>query len=1163
MSSSPIFDRSSIKASLGPMPVSHPPEHPELSHEDRWALMEAFIKEKGLTKHHIESYNRFVEHLLGEIIKEESVIEIPTSGLKVEIKGFRLGEPQVKEVDGSVNRSITPMECRYRNLTYAAPLYITLVPKENGFEGHPVEVLIGYIPIMIRSVKDPTSRMSKEELIAIGEDPRDPGGYFIIDGSERVIVIQEDLAPNRIIVDYGQESLNITHTAKVVSATVGYRVPVILDRHKDGTLHVSFPAVPGKIPFVVLMRALGLERDIDIALAVSPDPEIQKELFVSFVQASAITTVEDALDYIGSRVAVGQARESRIERAKYILDNYFLPHLGTKPEDRIKKALFLGQMACKLLELVLGRRPPDDKDHYANKRLKLAGDMLAIQFRVAFRAFLRDFRYQLERARIRDRKISLSLYVRSDIITERLRHAMATGTWAGGRTGVSQILDRTNWMAMLSHMRRVISPLSRSQPHFEARDLHGTQWGRLCPFETPEGPNCGLVKNLALCATISVGVDEKEVEEKLYELGVVPILKVFEDLREGRLSHEEIRGWAKVFLNGTIIGYHPDGEKLVKELRRLRRQGRIHYEVNVAHYKTQYINEVYVNCDAGRIIRPLLVVENGRLKITKRDVEDLKSGRCTFEDLVKRGVIEFLDAEEEEDALIALNPTEITPRTTHVEIWPHAILGAGASIIPYAEHNQSPRNTYEAAMVKQALGFYAANFCLRMDSRAHLLHYPQKPLVQTKTLDILGFNDRPAGQNMVVAVMSFTGYNMEDAVIMNKSSVDRGLARSTFFRTYETEERKYAGGLEDRIEIPSEKVIGRRGSEAYAKLEADGIVRVEAEVRGGDVIIGKTSPPRFVEEYRGYGFLTQRRKDTSVTVRHGEKGWVDMAVITTSGEGYKLVKVRVRDLRIPEIGDKFASRHGQKGVIGALIPQYDMPYTVDGITPDLIINPHALPSRMTLGQLMESIAGKVAALRGKFVDGTPFFEESIESLKKQLLAFGYPMDGTEPMYDGRTGELVGNPIFIGIVYYQKLHHMVADKIHARARGPIQLLTRQPTEGRAREGGLRFGEMERDTLIGHGAAALLRERMLESSDKTVIYVCELCGFIGWFNRRKQVYECPIHGTKGVLHPVVVPYAFKLLLQELMSMGIKPRIMLADKFEYLTKRDEKKFLRISWS
>jgi DNA-directed RNA polymerase subunit B len=1147
MSSIAISDKRYVHSSLGPIPMPHF-ESKALSLDDRWNIIKLFIKEKGITKHHIESYNNFISKILGDIILEEPVIETSIPGFKVVIKGYRVGEPQVKEVDGSINRYITPMECRHRDLTYAVPIYITLIPYENDIPGTSVEVYIGEIPLMVKSNKDPLSNMSEEELIKIGEDPRDPGGYFIIDGTERIIVAQEDLAPNRVIVDYGQEGLNVTHTAKVVSSTIGYRVPIMLDRHKDGTLHISFPAVPGKIPFIILMRALGLERDIDIALAISPDPEIQRELLASFIQSSDIATVDDALDYIGSRIAIGQSRESRIERAKFVLDRYLLPHIGSKPEDRIRKALFLGQMACKLIEFIIRRRPVDDKDHYANKRIKLAGDMLALLFRVTFKTFIRDLRYQLERAKLRERRFNIALYVRSDIITERIKHAMATGTWIGGRTGVSQILDRTNWLSSISHMRRVISPLSRSQPHFEARDLHGTQFGRLCPFETPEGPNCGLVKNLALMSTISVGIDEKEIEVLLYSMGVVKILDVFNKLREGELGYESIRNWGKIYLNGTLIGYHPNAEKLVHDLRYMRRNGKINYEVNVAHYKTQYINEVYINCDQGRILRPLLICENGRLKISREHIARLREGATTFEDLLKLGVVELLDAEEEENALIAVHPEEATSETTHVEIWPPTIMGVAASTIPYAEHNQSPRNAYQSAMAKQALGFYMANLLLRVDTRAHLLHYPQIPLVQTRALSVIGYNDRPSGQNMVLAVMSYTGYNMEDALIMNKSSVDRGLARSNFFRLYSTEELKYAGGQEDRIEIPDSKTLGYRGKEAYMKLDEDGIVKAEIIVKGGEVLIGKTSPPRFVEEYKGYGILAQRRKDSSITVRHGEIGWVDSIFITTTVEGHRLIKVRVRDLRIPEIGDKFASRHGQKGVIGALIPQYDMPYTSDGITPDAIINPHALPSRMTLGQLMESIAGKVAALRGKLVDGTPFFEEDINELKKQLILFGYPMDGTEPVYDGRTGELVGQPIFIGIVYYQKLHHMVADKIHARSKGPVQLLTRQPTEGRAREGGLRFGEMERDAIIGHGASALLKERMLESSDKAIIHVCELCGFIGWYNKKKELYECPIHGDKSNLHPIAVPYAFKLLIQELMSMGIKPRLILSDKYRY---------------
>ncbi|MEM1841668.1 MAG: DNA-directed RNA polymerase subunit B'', partial [Ignisphaera sp.] len=684
MSSISISDKRRVHSSLGPIPLAHF-ESKILSPDDRWAIIELFIREKGITKHHIESYNNFISKTLGDIILEEPVIETSIPGFKVVIKGYRIGEPQIREVDGSVNRYVTPMECRHRDLTYSIPIYITLLPYENDIPGTPIEVYVGEVPLMVKSSKDPLSNMSEEELIRIGEDPKDPGGYFIIDGTERIIVAQEDLAPNRVIVDYGQEGLNVTHTAKVVSSTIGYRVPIILDRHKDGTLHVSFPAVPGKIPFVILMRALGLERDIDIALAVSPDPEIQRELFASFIQSSEIAAIDDALDYIGSRIAIGQARESRIERAKFVLDRYLLLHVGMKPEDRIKKALFLGQMACKLIEFMLGRRPVDDKDHYANKRIKLAGDMLALLFRVTFKTFIRDLRYQLERVKLRERRFNIALYVRSDIITERIKHAMATGTWIGGRTGVSQILDRTNWLSSISHMRRVISPLSRSQPHFEARDLHGTQFGRLCPFETPEGPNCGLVKNLALMSTISVGIDEKTIETLLYNMGVIGILEIFNKLREGELSYESIKNWGKVYLNGTLIGYHPDTEKLVYELRNMRRNGKLHYEVSVAHYKTQYINEVNINCDQGRILRPLLVCEKGMLMISRELISKLREGRLSFEDLLRLGVVELLDAEEEENALIAVHPEEATIETTHVEIWPPTIMGVAASTIPYAE----------------------------------------------------------------------------------------------------------------------------------------------------------------------------------------------------------------------------------------------------------------------------------------------------------------------------------------------------------------------------------------------------------------------------------------------------------------------------------------------
>jgi DNA-directed RNA polymerase subunit B len=1108
-------------------------------------ITESFFKVRGLVRQHLDSFNDFLRNKLQEVIDEQGEITTEIPGLKIKLGKIRFDKPGIRETDRGPLREITPMEARLRNLTYSVPLYLTMIPIENNIEGEPVEVYIGDLPIMLKSIADPTATLPPEKLIEIGEDPKDPGGYFIVNGTEKVIVAQEDLATNRVLVDYGKSGSNITHVAKVTSAAAGYRVQVVIERLKDSTIQVSFATVPGKIPFVILMRALGFTTDRDIVYAVSLDPEIQNELLPSLEQASSITTVEDALDFIGNRVAVGQKRENRIQKAEQVIDKYFLPHLGTSPEDRKKKGYYLASAVNKLLELYLGRREPDDKDHYANKRVRLAGDLFTSLFRVAFKAFMKDLVYQLEKSKVRGRRLSLTALVRADIITERVRHALATGNWVGGRTGVSQLLDRTNWLSMLSHLRRIVSSLARGQPNFEARDLHGTQWGRMCPFETPEGPNSGLVKNLALLAQISVGINESTVEKFVYDQGVLKVEDIITKVTEEGEDIEKYLTWSKVYINGRLVGYYPDGKELAEKIREARRSNKLSDEINVAHIVTEYINEVRINCDSGRVRRPLIVVKDGKPLVTEQDIERVSKGEITFDDLVKEGKIEFLDAEEEENAYIALNPEDLTKEHTHLEIWPPAILGITASIIPYPEHNQSPRNTYQSAMAKQALGLYAANYQIRTDTRAHLLHYPQKPLVKTRMLDVIGYNERPAGNNAILAVMSYTGYNMEDAIIMNKSSVERGMYRSTFFRLYVTEEVKYPGGQEDKIMVPEAGTKGYKGKDYYRLLEDNGIVPPEVDVKGGDVLIGKVSPPRFLQEFKELA-PEQAKRDTSIVTRHGEMGTVDLVLVTETAEGNKLVKVRVRDLRIPEIGDKFATRHGQKGVIGMLISQADMPYTPKGVVPDIILNPHALPSRMTIGQIMEALAGKYAALTGKVADATPFIETpKINEIKKGILESGFLPDGTEVVYDGRTGQKVKNRVLFGVVYYQKLHHMVADKMHARARGPVQILTRQPTEGRAREGGLRFGEMERDCLIGFGTAMLIKDRLLDNSDKVTVYVCDQCGYIGWYDRNKNKYVCPIHGDKTTLHPVTVSYAFKLLLQELMSMVIAPKLILGDK------------------
>ncbi len=1117
----------------------------EISQDDLLLLQKSFFKEKGLVRQHLDSYNKFIDDGIQEVVDEtgEINVEIPEMPYSIKFGQLWIIDPQSKisgtyitEVDGT-KHEIFPMEARFRNLTYSAPLALEMTPIIDGREQEPELVLIGNLPVMLKSKLCILSQLTPEELIEHGEDPNDPGGYFVVNGSERVVVAMEDLAANRVLIDIDMRGAKPVYQAKIFSTTVGFRARIQLRMKSDKALYVSIPGVPTEIPFMILMRALGLESDKEIVETVSPEKIIQNELEASFEKATGFDTIKDATMFIGNRVAHGQIEEYRIQKAENIIDRNFLPHIGRTIEKRVEKALFLGEMACRVIELKLGRRQPDDKDHFKNKRLKLAGPLLADLFRIAFRNLCRDIKYQLERMGIKRQMITVSAAVRPGIITDRLQHALATGNWGRGRVGITQLLDRTNTVSTLSHLRRLQSPLSRSQPNFEARDLHPTHWGRLCPNETPEGSNCGLVKNLALAASISVSVDPEKIKQILYRMGVVPTQETNEALR--------ISG-AKVFVDGCIIGYCMSPQELVDELRRKRGKGEISTEINIANFSLYGgSEEIYVNCDEGRVRRPLIVVENGLAKIQSDHIEKIRSGELTWENLIKKRIIEYIDAEEEENVFVALNLNEVTPEHTHVEIASYTMLGICASIIPYPEHNQSPRNSYEAAMAKQALGINVTNFIHRVDSRSHILHHPQTPLTKTKPMDIIGYDLRPSGQNCVVAIVSFEGYNMEDALIFNKASIERGLARSTFYRIYSAECRQYLGGLRDRFVLPETGIRGYRGEQYYRLLEPDGIVSLESEVTGGDVLIGRTSPPRFLEEYKEFEIKGPTMRDTSVDVRQSETGVVDDIFITETREGSKLVKVRVRDQRIPELGDKFASRHGQKGVIGMIVPQEDMPFTPEGIVPDIIVNPHAMPSRMTIGQFLESMAGKVAAARGRPVDGTPFTNERPEQLKRELVKLGFSHTGREILYNGVSGEKFVADIFMGIVYYQKLHHMVADKIHARARGQVQMLTRQPTEGRARGGGLRFGEMERDCLIGHGAAMLLRDRLLEESDKYLLYVCENCGFIAYYDIKQRRYMCRLCEEKAQISPVIVSYAFKLLLQELMSLCVAPYLKLKER------------------
>jgi DNA-directed RNA polymerase subunit B len=1107
-----------------------------------WPLINDILRREGVARQHLNSYNEFMERGLQSIIDEVGEIEIETAEYpyKIKLGKIKLQQPRIMELDGSITH-VAPVEARLRNLTYASPVMLECSIVEDGKILESRFIHVGDMPVMAKSNACILHNLVEPKLIELGEDPRDPGGYFVINGSERVIVGLEDLSYNKIIVDVEETTGALLYKAKVYSSIVGYRAKLELIMRPDGSVVAKIPGSPVDIPLITLVRALGLESDRDIANAVSLNEAIQDELEPSFEKIGEITTSRDSIVYISKRIAPGMLEEFQIKRAETLLDWGLLPHLGKNPDNRHEKALFLGEATSKLIELKLGWIDTDDKDHYGNKVIKFAGQMLADLFRTAFRNLIRDMKYQLERSGQKRGINAVAAAVRPGIISDKLNNAIATGNWGRGRVGVTQLLDRTNYMSTISHLRRIQSPLSRSQPNFEARDLHATHFGRICPAETPEGSNCGLVKNLALSAIISVSVPSAEIIEKMYELGVQHVDEANENLR---------RKGARVFVDGKLIGYAENGRSTADTLRNFRRSGKIHSHVGVYFYSSgnpNATNRLYISCNAGRVLRPLSIVAEGKNLATSEIIEKISKKFLSWSDLLYMGIMELVDANEEENCYISMDVHKLESNNTHLEIFPSAILGVGASIIPYPEHNQSPRNTYESAMAKQSLGFSTPLMNASTYVRQHFMLYPQTPTVSTKAISLLGLDDRPTGQNCVVAVLPFEGYNIEDAIVFNKSSVERGLGRTFFYRVYEAEAKQYPGGMKDSFELPESdtNIRGYRGEKAYRLLEHDGAIMHESVVTGGDILIGRTSPPRFMEEYKEFEVKGPYRRDTSIGVRPSENGVVDTVIMTQSVEGGKMYKIRVRDMRVPEIGDKFASRHGQKGVIGMLVNQEDLPYSEDGVVPDIMINPHAFPSRMTVGQFMESLGGKAASLRGTIVDGSAFLGEKFDSIKGILEKHGFKHSGKETMYDGRTGKKFPADVYMGIVYYQKLHHMVADKIHSRARGQVQMLTKQPTEGRARGGGLRFGEMERDCLIAYGASMMLKDRLLEESDKAEINVCERCGLLSYYDVKQRRFICRVCGEKSKISSVVIAYAFKLLLQEMMSLNVAPRLLAREK------------------
>jgi len=1083
---------------------------------DKHLLIRKYLEQHSLVESNITSFNNFVEKRMQEIVDELSESLPKGEDIEIKLGKIRVDKPVIVEADGSITH-ITPAEARLRNQTYSAPIFLEITTKQNN-QIESQEVEIGRIPVIVKSNSCNIAGKNKEELIELFIDPHEVGGYFMINGNERVMVMAEDLAENQPFIEKSKDKPML----RIFSRRGSYRIPMSIIETNEGIIELSFSRFKN-IPAIVILKALGMTKEADISKHVDKETD---SLIVNLYEFADITTPEDAMMYIAEKTALQGTKKEILDRVKQRIDSYLLPHIGLDKEKRNEKALTL----CKFIkQFLVAKEDPNsltDKDHYANKRVRLSGDLLADLFRVNLNMLVRDIQHSLQKIQKRKKFYSLKTIAKSTLFTHRVESAIATGNWIGERSGVTQNMDKTNFLAVLSQLQRVSSSLPGEQENFLARTLHPTHYGRFCPVETPEGTEIGLRKNLAILAKVSTRVELNEAEFKniLIEVGM-------------KEEKEEEVG-SDVFYNGRFIGHALGHGQFIKSLKQKRRAGELPTEMSIRYDKT--LNIILISSEIGRVLRPLVIVENGKPLLTEEHMNGLKKGTLGWSGLVKEGIIEYVDAAEEENALVALTKLDLTEESTHLEVDPIDLLGLITSLVPFPNYDQSARLMRGSKTQKQGLGLYAANFLCRVDTDVSILHYPQKPIVRSFVYDTLDVY--PAGQNVVVAVMTHEGYNMEDAVILNKASVDRGLGRSTYFRPYSSNELNYAGGLKDEIVIPEKGTSGYRTEESYKFLEGDGIVYPEARLSSGEVVIGKTSPPKFLSESREIS--VKARKEASSVIRQEEKAIIDSVFITQNSEGNKIVQVRSRDLRIPELGDKFATSHGQKGIIGMLISDNDMPFTSRGVKPDLIFNPHGIPGRMTVGYLLELLCGKVGSLSGQIMDATGFSGSNSQGLEDQLKELGFRYDGKETLYNGVTGKMMESKIFVGNMYYLKLKYMVSNKMHARASGKVTLLTRQPIEGRARGGALRLGEMEQQALVAHGASLLLKERY--DADKVVIHICSKCGAVAIEdNIRSKVY-CPLCGSIEA-EPVEVSYAFKLLIDEIQGIHLTTKFDLKNKYE----------------
>jgi DNA-directed RNA polymerase II subunit RPB2 len=1115
----------------------------------------------------------------------------------LEFNNPQFKKPTIFENNGAV-LPMMPNDARLRNLTYAAPLFVdisvTYVEIDNTNGGKQAvrkrlfpNVHLGKIPVMVGSEYCLLKNQAHMNPARVGECAEDMGGYFIIQGGERVCISQERMSENRPFVF--RNNRNATKELEVIEVkSIGPdndQVPksnsVRIMYHPKNSqillLRCTLPRMKAPIPLFIVFRALGIASDREVVkLIVGPqgDNAFDSIIDESIMESSHVQTQEQAIEVMSTYVKTWSTRGARPQMVvRDILSEELFPHIGSE-DKAYDKACFLAHMTRKVLWVSTGRIPNDDRDAYPNKRVDLPGFLLANLFRTHFATMLvKDIKTYLAKeihggswkATGNFEEIlnisNIHKVIKSTNLEVGMKTCLATGNFgsakAGGpsKNGVSQVLNRLNYISGLSHLRRVSTPIEKTGKLIAPRKLHNTQFGYICPCETPEGHSVGVVKNMSTTAIVSIFSNPRSVYD------FIAGLKTLDPLNKETImaKHSD----ARVFLNGAWIGTMgvQATETTIKALRDAKRSCQLHPQTGII-WKVG-LKELWITTEAGRMLRPLLYAPALREVLQNKMLEGQIQAMTTWEEFMLwktpegRHLVEYIDPGETEGCVIAMSQKDVVDESkTHSEIHASTILGSLASNIPFPDHNQSPRNAYQSAMGKQAMGMYALNYRERFDAMSHLLCYPQIPLVSPFVSKFYGSEKMPSGQNIVVAIMTYTGYNQEDSIMINRSFLQRGGFRSIFYRTYKDEEKKnQSSGEEERFFKPDSQATRQMKNANYEKLGEDGFVPENHYVDNEDILIGKVVPLRIPT-----GMVvpagTKKYRDVSRTMRNNEIGWVDRIFRNRNGEGYSFAKVRVRQDRIPEIGDKFSSRHGQKGTCGMILNAEDMPQTASGVVPDIIINPHCIPSRMTIAQLMETLLGKVGCEVGALGDGTPFGNCTVDGLASLLRDdLGMEPHSNEILYNGFTGRQMETNIFVGPVFYQRLRHCSADKMHSRASGPLVMLTRQPAEGRAREGGLRFGEMERDCVIAHGMTEFTKERLMECSDAFRCFSCKDCGLLCVANPVEGIWNCRGCGNTTNFSAIEIPYAYKLLLQELESMCISSRVITQSKLTLGQLSDKK--------